>query len=153
MNVIFLDIDGVMNHNFHMIRSTLHSSFEFCPKATEHLKEILTTTDSKIVLSSTWRIGETVKSLKEELFCHYDLEDFVVGLTPFSGKYNEQRGLEIQRYIDTVENTERHVDKFVIIDDDKDMAHLMDRLVYVNRICGLSSVEKKNEAIKLMTHK
>jgi len=150
MNVIFLDIDGVMNHNLHMIRSELHDNFEFCPVATNHLKEILTKTDSKIVLSSSWRIGETVKSLKEELFCHYDLQDYIIGLTPFSGQYNEQRGLEIQQYIDAVKETERHVDRFVIIDDDKDMVHLMGRLVYVNRICGLSSVEKKDEAIRLM---
>jgi hypothetical protein len=151
MNIIFLDIDGVMNHRRHMIRSKLHKSFEFCPKSVEHVKQILEQTNSKIVLSSSWRIGETIETFKKNYLSHYRLQNYLVGMTPFSGNFNETRGLEIQQYINLVKNTYLNVDRFIIIDDDKDMSHLMSRLVHCTNLNGLDEI-KRDEAIRLFSY-
>lgn len=153
MNIVFLDIDGVLNHDGHLVRSTKHRSLEFCPKSIMYLKEILDSTNSKIVVSSTWGIGESVESMNKEVFDHYDLSKYVVGITPFLGKYWGQRGLEIQKYIDDSIGTELEVEKFIILDDDNDMLHLENRLIYCkdeNGRRGFIEIHK-DQALELMS--
>ncbi len=148
MNVVFLDIDGVMIHNNYRVRSNKHSFEEFCPMAVKYLMEILYKTNSKIVISSSLRVVyDDLNMLREELFSHYQLDQFVVGVTPFLG--NVDRGDEIQAYIDSIKNTELKVDKFIIIDDSDSMAHLKDRLVQCKNYAGLSE-EHIAEALELM---
>jgi hypothetical protein len=144
VKLIFLDIDGVMNHRNHMVRSRLHRLQEFCPIAVRNLREILKRTDAKIVLSSTWRKGSTALEIKD-LFSCYDLGHYVVGKTPVIDE--EIRGLEIQAYLDT---SERKVESFIIIDDDKDMGELLPRLIHCKDFSGLTTDERRELAIQML---
>lgn len=150
MNVIFLDIDGVMNHRKFFERSKLHKYQEFCPVAVECLKKIISKTNSKIVLSSTWRRGyKNIQEAKDQLFKFYDLEEYLVGFTPVLN--DEIRGKEIQLYIDTVKGDPLlNVENFIIIDDESDMGDLLYRLVYCSDYSGLNKTRMK-EAIHLMS--
>ncbi|RKJ71344.1 hypothetical protein D7X33_22360 [Butyricicoccus sp. 1XD8-22] len=146
MNIIFLDIDGVMNHLNHFVRSQKHILQEFCPIAEENLKRIIRECDAKIVVSSTWRkISSSVDgTIAEWLFSHYGLENYVIGVTP--RLENEIRGKEIQKYI---ENATHKISNFVILDDDSDMGELIGHLVQTDYKYGLTD-EKCEEAIKIL---
>jgi hypothetical protein len=133
LKLIFLDIDGVMNSWFSVV-SDKHESLAFDPKAVENLKYILDKTAAKIVVSSTWRIGETVETLKDRIFSHYGLESYIIGVTP---AYTETpRGLEIADYLAGFYNVK--IDSFVILDDDSDMVSLKKHHVRMNEKYGLT---------------
>ena len=142
MKLIFLDIDGVMNHRTHFERSRQHEGQEFSPLAVRNLREILKATGAKIILSSTWRKGLTAKGMKE-LFAWYDLDKYVIGKTPVL--IDQIRGLEIKKFIDEIPSLE----SFVILDDDGDMGELMPFLVQTSNTHGLSD-DKRDVAVKIL---
>ena len=153
MKVIFLDVDGVLNshqsatfwHNRRdqskweneMYRDwpgTLkeYIAMEFCPIALSNVEELIRRVpDLKIVVSSTWRIGETVESLKKILSPSKLVSDSVIDVTPRLD-WGTSRGQEIQRWLDD----HLEVTDFVIIDDDSDMDHLADKLVKTSSLHG-----------------
>lgn len=136
MKLIFLDIDGVMNNQTEAKKSKLHESLEFAPSCVKNLKRIIAETDgdTKIVVSSTWRLGETVESMKERIFKHYGLDEYVIGLTPH---YRETiRGLEIADYLANMFT--EIIWNIVILDDDSDMGSLLKYHVKTNHIYGLT---------------
>lgn len=144
MNLIFLDIDGVLNNSLHPVQSAYHVGLEFDPNCIDYLKEIIRKTDSSLVISSTWRIGRTVESLNNDVLQYYGLDTYVVGFTPV---FHEQiRGNEIKHFLD---NTNLEFNNFIIIDDDNDMGELLPRLVRTNARRGLDKFTK-SKAIKLM---
>ncbi|HDR7922188.1 TPA: hypothetical protein QCY49_000124 [Bacillus paranthracis] len=145
MNLIFLDIDGVMNHSNYFVRSKQHMLQAFCPKALANLKEILEKCDAKIVVSSTWRKLGSVKTLKKAIFSHYGLQKYIIGRTP--ELRGEPRGAEIQAFMN---GFKRPIDRFIIIDDGDDMLHLSDRLILTSPYeDGLDEI-KREEAIQLL---
>lgn len=149
MRVIFLDIDGVLNSNqsahfFHHRRNqdkefkkwhgTLRGFLaqEFCPIAISNLEDILREVPRmKIVISSTWRKGETTKSLKKIFDVSPLIASRIIGKTP--GSEDGIRGGEIQYWLDH----HRAVEEFVIIDDDSDMIHLRGHLFGTSSKVGL----------------
>jgi len=143
MKLIFLDIDGVMNHRNFFQRSRLHELQEFCPYAVRNLREVIKITGARIVISSTWRKGRTMKQLKE-LFSWYDLDQYLIGKTPVLN--GEIRGIEIQSYLDAFKHP---VESFVILDDDRDMGHLLPFLVHCSPISGFDD-QKRVEAISIL---
>lgn len=148
MQLIFLDIDGVLNNQIHLVPSNKHEDLEFDPSAIMNLKLVLTETKAKIVISSTWRLGRSIDELNE-LFKHYEINDVIIGKTPVLERttYGE-RGLEIQSWIDN--NRDKYkIGSFIIIDDDNDMNHLIDRLIYVDRYYGLREVDAR-KAIEML---
>lgn len=147
MKLIFLDIDGVMN-SYTSALSAKHESLAFDNRAVENLKLVINETGAKIVVSSTWRIGETIDSLKTRIFSHYGLDEHVIGITPY---YIETiRGIEISDYM--LSNENMRVDAFVILDDDTDMGNLKPFHVHVNRVYGLS-VNDAKKAISILNRK
>ena len=65
MNLIFLDVDGVINSIKHLIEvynetHKPHSgySYPFDPNCLENLKRLVSETNSSLVISSTWRHSE-----------------------------------------------------------------------------------------------
>jgi hypothetical protein len=144
MNIVFLDIDGVLNNSLHSKLSDHHHGFEFDPMCISNVIEILDITESKLVITSTWRIDETVTSLNDKVLKHYGLDKYVVAFTPV---LTEQiRGNEVELYLKT---TELNVTNYIILDDDKDMGNHLHRLVRTNPRRGLDK-GNKNEAIKLL---
>lgn len=146
MKVIFLDFDGVINSHqsctfWHNKRdqqkweNEMYSSWqgtlfeylahEFCPIALSNVEELFRRVpDLKIVVSSTWRLGETTETLKKILAPAKLVADAVIDVTPaFRWVKHKQelgestRGHEIEDWL------ERHpeVTHYAIIDDDSDM--------------------------------
>jgi hypothetical protein len=152
MKVIFLDFDGVLNSAqsacfWHHKRdqakweNEMYASWtgslkeyiaqEFDPIAMSNVEELIRLVpDLKIVVSSTWRLGETVESLQKILYPSKLMADAIIGITP--AFRDTSRGLEIQDWLDK----HPEVEKFAIIDDDNDMEHLTKNLVRTNGLHG-----------------
>lgn len=62
MKVIFLDIDGVLNHRAMFVPGA--GAAALCPKAIERFRSLVEKIGAIVVLSSTWRLGDTAT-------CHY----------------------------------------------------------------------------------
>ncbi len=156
MRVIFADIDGVVNTlqiykeiPAHLKDADLRQAdgyfFDLCDRsdkrvsntqATLWLDKICRDNDAKIVISSTWRLGDD-KDCTETKECLYnsglgrDIE--IIGKTPSSSSFH--RGTEIKAYL------EKHpeITNFVILDDDSDMEPYMDRLVHTDVHSGITA--------------
>ena len=130
--IIFLDFDGVVetiyweknedgvwDFNVHKTgRNELNNK-----QAIGWLNELYKKIPYDIVVSSTWRINTSVEALQNLLInSGFNPEIQVIGKTPV---LYQQRGLEIQEWIDTHE----FKGKFIIIDDDSDMCNLLPLLV------------------------
>ena len=132
MKVLFLDIDGVL-----CLRTSHYQYFD--KVCCDRIKLILEKTGAKIVVSSTWRRGHTLQSLKELMARGYDLEVFeseerveiekagafnsevIIGMTPVLNiEYTNPetpygRGVEISAWL--LEHPE--ITQYVVIDDDR----------------------------------
>jgi hypothetical protein len=137
--VLFLDVDGVLNRVGTRERSP-HGTYGVETAKVELLCEIVGATDCDIVVSSTWRkYDDLMTHLHDRL---ENLSARIIGTTPVldrrtdSGLYVAKvRGDEIQAWLD--EHPE--VNRFVIVDDDSDMAHLAPHLVKTNGREGLTA--------------
>ena len=130
--VVFLDFDGVVetiywekdevgswSYNIHKYgHDELNNK-----QAIGWLNELYSKEPYDIVVSSTWRMGMTLEQLQALIIkSGFNPEIKVIGMTPI---LHQQRGLEIQQWIDD----NNFKGKFVIIDDDSDMCHLLPLLV------------------------
>jgi calcineurin-like phosphoesterase family protein len=126
MNIIFLDIDGVLNSKS---GTNLKEKFGLDDKLIVNLKHIIDSVpDTKIVISSSWRVLEydeihtseeipwrTVLADKLGFFYYTDI---IVGDTPnFIMCNKNRRGLEIKQWLDE-NRIDKKVNQFVIIDDE-----------------------------------
>ena len=128
MNIIFLDIDGVLNCDLFYRNRTKELTYplsEMCPERIKWLNEVCTTSKAQIVLSSTWRHGRDIEEMRnifKELGATFDLIDY----TPsFSTKW-AVRGNEIYAWIEQNSMNLFGIEyynykNYVIIDDDSDM--------------------------------
>mgnify|MGYP005857029319 CR=1 FL=1 len=126
--IIFLDIDGVMNHAIYFKRRK-EGKFErdpIDPECVQYLNRIIAATGAKVVISSTWRMHYDIEYM-QTILDQKGFEGEVIGETPdvySSHKYNAPRGCEIKDWI------KKHVERdnydltyrrFIILDDDSDM--------------------------------
>lgn len=147
MNIIFLDVDGVLNSINKLIEvyketGKPHSgyAYPFDEKCMKNLQILVKETNSKLVITSTWRKDEEGrKTLLSELK-KYGLDKEVKGYTPIL--VNEKREKEIKEYLSIL----KEVPKFIILDDDVDMEELLRFLIKTNPQTGLTS-ENVQEAI------
>lgn len=152
MNIIFLDVDGVINSVNNLIKvyhetHKSHSgySYPFDPNCLENLKELVERTKSSLVISSTWRHSQKGMEKLLEALSKYELDELVIGCTPSLGL---SRGAEIKKYLSSLNSTSTI--NFVILDDDSDMDDLLPYLVHTNRQVGLTK-ENVQQAIKKLT--
>lgn len=139
MKVIFLDVDGVLNHG--------NSKIKVEDDKIELLKQIINETKAKIVLSSDWRFwlgtdDEDVALLQEKL---KSIGTEIMSSTPDSK--HGYRGAEIYQWINEWQG--ETIEKFVILDDRDDMKPYMNRLVQTSFNLGLQEKHVKR-AIKLL---
>ena len=134
MNCIFLDCDGVLNSTHGWLRDKPNTWKYLTPECVEQLRQLLNALpDIKIVISSTWRKMMLINEFRE-MFNSFNLPgDRIIGYTKIRLS-DRARGYEIQEYLD--EHPE--IEKFVIIDDDADMAHLLSHLVQTDATKGLT---------------
>lgn len=135
MKVIFLDFDGVLNSlqsfNFweskreqddwekglqaHQGSLKEYMAMEFCPICVHNVQRLVQYNPGvKIVISSSWRVGETVETLKNMLKMSKPIADAIIDVTE---SFSNIRGEEIQKWLDA----HPEVTDYVILDDDQNM--------------------------------
>ena len=152
MNIIFLDVDGVLNSKNKLISvynktGKPHSGYNypFDEKCLENLRILVQLTNSKLVVTSTWRMDDIgIKTLLNVLKT-YNLDKEVIGYTPIIGS---QRELEIKEFLSSLDNEPN----FIILDDDADFNELLPYLVKTNSQTGLTTSNVEN-AVKKLTLK
>lgn len=142
--IIFLDVDGVLNHNSWYKWVMSHPEFlkeggdkNIDPRSVERIVKICDETGARIVMSSSWRLWEFNQTLKN-LNRIRDLRpilDYMVGITERTE--DRFRGQEIKYFLNNCRkgnfitanrNNLKKADvefvqfpKYIILDDDTDM--------------------------------
>ena len=176
MKIIFLDIDGVLNHEkayekgecrFIEHGNTRYEAFSISSK--KLLNELIKETGAKIVVSSTWR-SKGIDWLKE-VWKKERMNGEIIGITPrimTRDGHSVPRGVEIEDWLSR--NNYRHInysaeeqyrymmksgiDSYVILDDDSDMLynqrnHFVHILHDPNNKAGFNP-ECKNKALGIL---
>ncbi len=148
MKLIFLDLDGVLcTQKEWGNRGKYQSTFDTLNvKCVEAFNKIIEETGAKIVVSSTWRIGERREHLFEHLKGHGVKGEFI-GITPRLTENGKFRGDEIQLFLDNF--GKEKVENFIIIDDDSDMVHLLPKLIKTDTYKGMNEKDAE-KAIALL---
>lgn len=156
MKVLFLDIDGVLNHENHYkwLMETdeptplqrVYPYSEFNPESCKILNRIIDETECKIVLSSSWRLDGIHRM--NMLFKHFGLpqiHDITPSLCERFGSLC--RGKEIDKWL----SEHPEVIKYVIVDDDSDMEeHQLPYFVKTNPYGSGLDNEVANKIIELL---
>jgi 16S rRNA C1402 (ribose-2'-O) methylase RsmI len=154
MKIIFLDIDGVLTIprlSWDDPKTEYELKKVIRPEKIELLNHVINETNAKVVISSSWRIITSLYEIKEA-FEENGFVGVVYDITPGKFQIDEknniwsQRGHEIQKWMDRFP---RKIESFVIVDDNSDMVHLMDRLVLTNQIKTLQ-VEDCQKMIEML---
>lgn len=148
-SIIFLDIDGVLNHSIR--NDTEYAQRQFDPRARDYrnwipycvsnLDVICEISQAKVVISSSWRvINKDISWWNEQFKLAGACSIVVVGITPRS--HNAYRGREIMEYLTEHGN---NISNYVIIDDESDFYPFMP-FVKIDPYIGLG----KNAALKAL---
>lgn len=148
MKVIFLDIDGVLNNH-----DTLSEGIQIANTKCQLLKYIVNATDAKIVLSSTWRMGDLLSSIERMIHvCGGPYKAFV-GATPVLTEIDGRqaiRGDEIDAWL---KKTHHAIENYLIIDDDSDFhEHQKPFFIKTDMRTGLLSRDI-NKAIAILNNR
>jgi hypothetical protein len=152
--LVFLDIDGVLNSEIFYREKSQSERYKevglpLCdidPRGIKELNKIVQETGAKIVISSTWRKGETIESI-QKILDSAGFKGKVIGLTPVlqykGSSQTVPRGCEIHhwlgKYRDKLELPWNKIVKYVIIDDDSDMLWWQrENMFIVDGYCGLT---------------
>jgi len=137
MRALFLDIDGVLNHE------PAESYFE--SEKIELLNHILANTDARLVITSSWRLGATPREMDEALSSQGVLPGRVIGITPC---LDDDRGKEICEWLRNW--TYRFgIEKIAILDDRDDVGALTRFLVRTDKRRGLQIQEADRIIVSL----
>lgn len=129
MKILFLDIDGVLNHQLHYqidTRSVGYPLSQVSPVSVEHLNKIVAETGCKVVISSTWRHSgiDYCRNVLNE--CGFKGE--IIDITPDIHANWSCRGNEILSW--QMNNDKYKYDSYritdhdyAILDDDSDMLY------------------------------
>lgn len=157
--LIFLDIDGVMNSEksfrdidkvskipevkklFPHLRCFCSEIFGY--DAIYYIDKLCKETGARIVISSTWRLGYTVKQLGRIFLYNGSSSDFIVGKTGrrhFIDGSVSFRDEEILTYLEENYSKEEYSKlKYVVIDDDTyDLRRVENHLITVDNKIGFS---------------
>lgn len=122
MNIIFLDIDGVIQSPRYCVaidETGFLSAFE--PAAMHFVRMLIKDAEAKIVISSSWRIGEGNPRHLKQLFRCCGFKDIALAFhddwNTIQLRHPMKRGAEIAEWL------ARHpeVENYLILDDDSDM--------------------------------
>lgn len=141
MKIIFLDVDGVLNSDFSVMRGYEkrgQSVHNYIPHTAhvQWLNTIIKRTGAKCVLSSTWRKKYRHFYHFEQLMIACGFEGEIIGRTP---TLHTKRGYEIMDWLvrwDMGDDKDgdsslfhkewEYIEDFIILDDDSDMLGLTD---------------------------
>lgn len=155
MKVIFLDIDGVLNGRY--TEETFGGYVFVSDDKILLLKEIVDSTDAKIVLSSTWRRGWFLKDRYpsysgEEVWLFEALQEKLgehgIELMDYTEEFGS-RGDEIGKWLKN--HTGEPIESYVILDDmdEDELRPHTNRLIQTNAAEGLTEGDVE-DAIELL---
>jgi hypothetical protein len=111
MNILFLDIDGVLRTD------SENDADDFHGKCCEALNQIIKETDCEIVLSADRRLTHTLTELNR-LFRDYEIRKSPIGRTGYfkatATTLEARRGDEINEYLG---QNKEHIQKWCAVDD------------------------------------
>lgn len=148
MKVIFLDVDGVLNHSECQEWENGHWNV-IDNKCVGRIKDICRRTGAKIVVSSTWRLSQEGMSTLLQKF-----GELIIGVTGYlqhsNGKLKEApRHEEIQEWI--LRHSTIVPFDFVVIDDDTDAEIKgLDRYIQTGFESGGLTQEKAEKVVKIL---
>lgn len=151
--VVFLDIDGVLVNRASLrlprIASAIGTIRPAHSECVEALNRITDVTGAELVMSSSWREEGDIELLAD-ILRQWGVTGTLIGKTPviegtelYSGS---TRGDEIQAWLD---EADRAVSAFVILDDGNDMAHLRPSLVQTDSDAGLTMRDAERAIVML----
>lgn len=106
MKILFLDVDGVLNHSGCPEWKDGHRVLD--ADCVARVKLVCERTGARIVVSSTWRLGDGMRPLRQAF------GRLIIGETPY--RYDSERRVEIGEWISAHPDTGR----VCIVDDDFD---------------------------------
>lgn len=141
IGVIFLDVDGVLNSAEYHRERHVRGRKPLDPVAVRRLNHLTDRTGARIVISSSWRQWGFLNV--RQMLKDAGVTGWIVSRTPIldSGRTETgiygwvPRGVEIASWL---ASTRTPVDRFVILDDEDDMAHVGHRLVRTSHDVGLT---------------
>lgn len=153
-NIIFLDTNGVLNYSLHRQRllksrkSVDYKSMELCKVALSNLARLCNETNSKVVITSSWRRNKEkgyFKNLVDQLTNIGSID--ILGETPILD-YDVEKGIEIDKWFS--DNKHIEYNKYIVIDD-KEIEGYISNEVICDRDLGFTTNELYKEAYeKLM---
>jgi len=138
LNVIFLDIDGVLNH--HLYYENNHKKSDLSkeenhldPSKIELINKLCKQANCKVVISSTWRIGEEVKTLQNML----NSRGATFEVIDKTGRCcSDVRGVEVYNWWS---KNEDDYNNYVIFDDDNDfLIEQINNFFQIDGYCGIT---------------
>lgn len=133
MRVIFLDLDGVLVPllpNFHKSRPAIALL-----EAVDNLNDLVTDTGASVVISSSWRIANSLLKLNQVLKkwgCRFEAVDKTPSL-----KNSPGRGVEVWHWLCLNQH-----ESFVVLDDEsEDMGPVLENLVKIDGKVGLTALD------------
>ena len=137
MNIIFLDVDGVLNSANYLIKiSTMNNrpysgyDYPFNPKCLLNLSYLVSITNAHLVITSTWRKDEIGQNILLNELRKYDLDKRVIGYT----RILHNREQEIKDYLDNMDI----LINYIILDDDNEFHDLEKYLIHIDYKEGLT---------------
>lgn len=151
MNIILLDVDGVLNNRHTRTRTSDGWCF-VDDTLVARLHRLVDLTGARIVLSSTWREGwhQEDESLNDISFneLRVKFQEFDIEIFDRTGDMRMHRWQSIREWFE--QPREESIEHFVIIDDWDDMGEFSDHLVWTNPSNGLTE-EDVQEAIRILS--
>lgn len=158
MKLIFLDFDGVINSKqfFNSLQNRdkddklvlVDTDEMFDTKAVKLINQLVEKSKAEVVVSSSWRIMHDLEDLNK-ILKKFGATFEAIDVTP---RLYEERGIEIQTYLDYVKSKGDIVESFIIIDDDSDMAHFRNTNHFIKTTFDTGFTEwHLEEAIKVLT--
>ena len=150
MKVVFLDIDGVLNHYYWYRErkdksNVSHPLSEFDPKSVSYLNNITDTTGAKIIISSSWRFDPEIINILRAA----GVTGEIIGCTP--DLYNTYGSLCRGKEIDAVSNKRTDIERYIILDDDTDMEeHQLPYFIKTNANGSGLNKTVMNKSIKIL---
>ena len=148
MNIIFLDVNGVLNSTKKLIdlyietgKPHLGINYPFDEVCMNNLKYLVEETNSYLIISSSWRKRVDKKERLLEELRKYDLDKRIIGYTKILGPKLD----ELKNYILLFSNNIN----FIVLDDDKRLESMVDNLIITNSYYGLSK-ENVDTGIRLL---